>query len=227
MLGSVASSPAQALREQKTGKRPRAHPGCKMGSLRGSPDFCHLHPLNNDQSRPCLGLHAHTGIRGATVSMSSPQPGDPQPPPCRATDALFAQSRESIQHPGGKGDRIAQQRGHRQAHDDGDDGHPGRRQRSLAPSRPKVLLGCPDSPGSSPDYWVAERTPRDQQARFRAGLCKVLECPEGDPKACCSFDRSVTREPLSGNKWSHRPCSGHRHPGSGMCSGSRALGFSK
>ena len=41
-------------------------------------------------------------------------------------NALFAQSRESVQHPSGEGDGVPQQRGQGQADDDGDDGHPRR-----------------------------------------------------------------------------------------------------
>lgn len=56
------------------------------------------------------------------------QKGETTPAPPAAgpgpADALFAQRRQPIQHPGGEGDGVAQQCGQGQADDDGNNRHP-------------------------------------------------------------------------------------------------------
>lgn len=78
----------------------------------------------------CLSLH---WLKGATLRPSSLRNfgrggGGGKEGPAQGlgpADALFAQSRESVQHPRGKGDSVAQQRGQGQADDDGNNRHPG------------------------------------------------------------------------------------------------------
>lgn len=72
----------------------------------------------------CLSFH--TGYQGPPQPFLPKMPREAEEPPGPGpADALFAQSRESVEHSGGEGDGVAQQRGQGEADDDGNHGHPG------------------------------------------------------------------------------------------------------
>lgn len=132
-------------------------------------------------------------------STSAPQPPQlsdraaprPSSPGLGPADALLAQRGESVQHSGGKGDGVAQQRGQGQADDDGNDGHPGGEAEVKGARPPRgrhAASGLPRQPG-------AGSIPRDQLGQMHDRALPRPPTPinllakfrEEDPKLSSDF----------------------------------------
>lgn len=96
-------------------------------------------------------------------------------------DALPAERGESVQHSGGKGDGVAQQRGQGQADDDRNDGHPGGEAEVKGRSRPAAsgpprFTPAPFPAGRDPQRSAgAQARPRfATPSNTRKRVCQIL-----------------------------------------------------
>lgn len=74
------------------------------------------------------------------------RPGAPSPPPCPppavGSPLLLPKGRQAVEHTGGEGDGVAEERGERQAEQHGEHGHPARQGQPSGPGQ--LPTGCRD-----------------------------------------------------------------------------------